>query len=117
MLAFFGHRAGYQGSHEIVLQARSLRTTRLAVPYLPPLPRRSREVVLRIEVFVLVVVGLGLGLGLGEGEGYPYRPTPIAPLQAEGVADASGAVAAPTAHILLRLDPDLWNPNPNPNPL
>ena len=64
MLAFFGHRAGYQGSHEIVLQARSLRTTRIAVPYLPPLPRRSREIVLRVEVFVVVVV-VGLGLGLG----------------------------------------------------
>ena len=30
------------------------------------------------------------------------------PHQAEGVADASGAVAQPTAHILLRLDFDLW---------
>ena len=63
MLAFFGHRAGYQGSHEIVLQARPLRTSRIAAPYLPPLPRRSCEVVLRVEVFVVVVVGLGLGLG------------------------------------------------------
>ena len=64
MLAFFGHRAGYQGSHEIVLQARPLRTSRIAAPYLPPLPRRSCEVVLRVEVFVVVVV-VGLGLGLG----------------------------------------------------
>ena len=57
MLAFFGHRPGYQGSHEIVLQARALRTTRVAAPYLPPLPRRSRKVVLRVEVVMLVVVG------------------------------------------------------------
>ena len=64
MLAFFGHRPGYQGSHEIVLQARAPRTTRTAAPCLPPLPRRSREVVLRVEVFVvLLLVGLGLGLG------------------------------------------------------
>ena len=47
MLAFFGKRAGYSGSREVVLQA-------------------------------------------------------------EGVADASGAVATPTAHILLRLDFGLW---------
>ena len=53
MLAFFGHRPGYQGSHEIVLQARALRTTRVAAPYLP----RSRKVVLRVEVVMLVVVG------------------------------------------------------------
>ena len=57
MLAFFGHRPGYQGSHEIVLQARALRTTRVAAPYLPPLPRRSRKVVLRVKVVMLVVVG------------------------------------------------------------
>ena len=48
MLAFFGHRPGYHGSHEILLQARALRTTRLAAPYLPPLPRRSRKVVLQV---------------------------------------------------------------------
>ena len=66
MLAFFGHRAGYRGSHEIVLQARALRTTRVAAPYLPLLRRRSHEVVLRVDVVVvLVVAGLGLGLGLG----------------------------------------------------
>ena len=47
MLAFFGKRAGYSGSREVVLQV-------------------------------------------------------------EGVADASGAVATPTAHILLRLDFDIW---------
>ena len=47
MLAFFGKRAGYSGSREVVLQA-------------------------------------------------------------EGVADAIGVVATPTAHILLRLDFDIW---------